>query len=63
MYQTEYIMNKARCKLCGTIVESKHRHDLVWCECGEIAVDGGNDYHKGTAKNMENFIRIRKDSK
>jgi len=56
-------MNKARCKLCGDVVESKHRHDFVWCKCGEIAVDGGNDYHKGTAKNMENFIRITEKSK
>jgi len=56
-------MNKARCKLCGDVAESKHRHDFVWCACGEISVDGGNDYLKGSAKNMENFIRITEESK
>ena len=36
--------NKIRCKLCGDIIESKSRHDFVWCKCGACAVDGGHDY-------------------
>lgn len=47
------ISNKAQCLRCGDIIESKHRHDFVWCSCrdenGEpngIAVDGGRDYLK-----------------
>ena len=36
--------NRARCRKCGTIIESKHRHDFVWCECRSIFVDGGLDY-------------------
>jgi tRNA(Ile2) C34 agmatinyltransferase TiaS len=39
-------LNKAQCKKCGNIIESKHRHDFVWCKCGAIAVDGGKDYLK-----------------
>ena len=45
------LSNKAQCLRCGDIIESKHRHDFVWCSCrdadGEpsgIAVDGGRDY-------------------
>lgn len=38
--------NKIRCKLCGDIIESKSRHDFVWCKCGACAVDGGHDYLK-----------------
>ena len=40
--------NKAKCKQCGTIVHSKHRHDFVSCGCGSFALDGGNDYLKVT---------------
>lgn len=37
---------KLKCKNCGSIIESKYRHDFVWCECKSIYVDGGNDYTK-----------------
>lgn len=35
--------NAARCKKCGTYLESKHRHDFVACPCGNF-IDGGRDY-------------------
>ena len=38
------IKNSAKCKKCGDVIESKHRHDFVSCKCGAIAVDGGTDY-------------------
>ena len=38
--------NKVRCKHCGDVIESKHRHDFVWCKCGKVAVDGGLSYLK-----------------
>lgn len=38
------LRNAARCKKCGVVVESKHRHDFASCECGAIFVDGGTDY-------------------
>jgi len=31
-------VNKAKCKLCGDIIESKFTHDMQWCSCGAIAV-------------------------
>ena len=47
--------NKARCKLCRTVIESTHRHDFLWCRCRSIAVDGGKDYLRrvGEPKNIE----------
>jgi len=51
-------LNRAKCKLCGTIIVSRHRHDHVSCKCGEIFVDGGNDYWRCGAKNFENFLRF-----
>ena len=38
------IRNRAKCKKCGDIIESKFRHDFVECSCGCIFVDGGLDY-------------------
>lgn len=35
---------KAKCRLCGEIIESKHRHDFVSCSMGHIFVDGGDEY-------------------
>jgi hypothetical protein len=52
------IRNRAQCRLCGDVVESKHRWDFVWCQCGEIAVDGGDAYIKRTAKNFDNLIEL-----
>jgi hypothetical protein len=44
--------NAAKCKDCGDIIESKHRHDMVSCQCGSIAIDGGLDYIKVSAKSF-----------
>ena len=38
------VRNAARCRRCETVIESRHRHDFVWCKCGAIFVDGGTDY-------------------
>lgn len=40
------VSNKAQCNKCGDIIESKHRHDFVWCSCKSLAVDGGKSYLK-----------------
>jgi hypothetical protein len=50
--------NRAKCKLCKDIIESKYVHDYVNCRCGEISVDGGNEYHRCRAISWENFMRI-----
>ena len=50
--------NRAKCKLCEDILESFHRHDYVTCKCGEISIDGGNDYCKASARDWANFLRI-----
>lgn len=38
--------NAVKCLHCNTIVESKHRHDFVFCSCKHVAVDGGKEYKK-----------------
>jgi tRNA(Ile2) C34 agmatinyltransferase TiaS len=53
------ISNKARCRLCGDTIESKHQHDFVRCECGAIAIDGGLSWYAprrlGNPENIENL--------
>ncbi|MCR5704228.1 MAG: hypothetical protein K6G85_06360 [Eubacterium sp.] len=38
------VINKAKCKICGDILESTSRHDFKQCKCKSMAVDGGHDY-------------------
>jgi len=46
MSTTKIIRNSAKCLKCGDEIESKHRHDFVWCSCKSVAVDGGKAYLK-----------------
>lgn len=39
-------ITKLFCKVCGDIIQSKHRHDYVTCSCGSCSIDGGTDYVK-----------------
>jgi len=50
-------LNKCQCKKCGDIIESKHRHDFVWCKCGAIAADGGKSYIKRCGE-MDDIIEL-----
>lgn len=50
--------NRAKCKKCESIIESFHRHDYVTCACGEISVDGGQDYYRCRATDWNNFLRV-----
>ena len=52
--------NKLKCKKCGDIIQSKHRHDMVWCKCGAIAIDGGGDYCK-VSGNLEDIEFIKEE--
>ena len=38
--------NRAKCLLCGDIIESTHVHDFVTCGCGNLSVDGGKEYRR-----------------
>lgn len=50
--------NRAKCKLCQSIIESFHRYDYVTCKCGEISINGGNDILECSAKDFANFLRV-----
>lgn len=45
------IKNSVKCNLCGEIIVSEEVHDLKFCKCGTVSVDGGNDYLRRTYMN------------
>ena len=53
--------NRAKCRLCNDIIESKHNHDMVSCSCGQISIDGDTEYYRCLAIDWTNFIRIGED--
>lgn len=56
--RTVVVTNKAQCRLCEDIIESKSGHDYQRCSCGEISVDGGKSYIKRSAKDLNNIIEL-----
>lgn len=58
-------LNRIRCKFCGDIITSTHRHDFKWCKCGRVAVDGGHDYRRrcGNHGDWEELSVVEDDGK
>lgn len=50
--------NRAKCKLCNSVIESLKSGDMITCECKEIAIDGGSEQYIVYYKRVENFLRI-----
>ena len=50
---------RMRCDTCGAIIQSKHRHDWVRCDCPtedtHIFIDGGADYTRYGAGNRASW--------
>lgn len=63
------LRNAAKCLECGVVVESKHRHDWVKCDCGNLFVDGGKVYiRRGAAdpskvQDLSLFSEVEQDEK
>ena len=49
------IRNRAKCLICGEILESYYRHDFKTCKCGNLSIDGGKDYLKRSIKDISKF--------
>ena len=49
--------NRAKCKLCHSIIESYHETDYVPCKCGHISVSGGLKM-ECSALDWSNFLRV-----
>ncbi len=53
------IRNMIKCNHCGDVIESKSRHDFVWCKCECCFVDGGHDYlRRGFTNSDDDFEEL-----
>lgn len=50
--------NRAKCKLCGDVIESLTASDLQMCDCETIGVYGGMEVYRAIFDKPEHFIRI-----
>ena len=57
--EKKILINKAQCKKCNDIIESKYAHDFKWCSCKSIAVDCGLEYLRRVG-NLEDVIELSK---
>ena len=55
---SKLVRNAIKCKLCGEVIESTHRHNFVTCGCGNCSVDGGLDYQRIICNNLETVENI-----
>lgn len=44
MLNSRIVRNVAKCRLCGDVIESHGIYDNQTCSCGEISVEGGENY-------------------
>lgn len=53
-------VNQVRCNRCREIIVSRSRHDLRWCSCRGVAVDGRTDYlRRITGDGNASFTELR----
>ena len=58
--------NRAKCKLCSSVIESlddkpftDKEEDWIKCKCGEIAICGGlSSYHSRVSTSYDNMLRV-----
>lgn len=50
--------NSMMCRLCSDVIRSKNRHNMVYCKCGAIFVDGGSWYQRYGGENLEDAISM-----
>ncbi len=53
---------KIKCLICGDIIDSKYRHNLVSCKYENCYIDGGNDYCHFGGKDFNKILLIFNDS-
>ena len=59
MYHCMIYPNRAKCKLCNSVIESFHQADYVTCKCGEYAVLNGAGLDcESKSGDWSNFVRV-----
>ena len=60
MNKKKILLNMAQCRKCKDVIQSTYRHDFKCCRCGAIHVDGGHDYIKRGAKDLNDIVELSK---
>lgn len=47
------------CLKCENIIYSRHVHDFHYCQCGNVAIDGGRDYYKINYNSPNSFKTVK----
>lgn len=55
------VSNQIRCTICLDEPFSSHRHHYALCKCGEVAVDGGQEYLRRAGQGYEDISIILED--
>ena len=50
--------NRAKCLICGDVIESVRLHDHVTCRCGNLSIDGGTVYLKRSFKHRNKWVEL-----
>ncbi len=61
MIKKMIIRNSVRCRKCGDVIKSIHRHDRVVCGCKAVGISGGREYLRfvGEIKDIENLCIVK----
>jgi len=51
-------VNATGCRLCHYTIFSRARHDYRFCQCGEIGIDGGFDYLRGSYRSTPGVPKV-----
>jgi hypothetical protein len=52
--EKQIILNRVKCRECGEVITSYHRHDYKTCGCeNETMVDGGTEYQRCGGKDLD----------
>ncbi len=52
------VFNCIACNECLDVIESIHRHDMKYCSCHRVAVDGGLDYLRRCYQTPNDYIEL-----
>ena len=56
--EPKLLRNRAKCLVCGDVLESTDRHDFKTCSCGALSVDGGLDYIRRGFKSKDAYEEL-----
>lgn len=61
--EKKILFNRARCRKCGTFLESKSVHDCQTCSCGAVTIDGGREYIRQIAVDLNDIEDLTEHEK